>query len=506
MTMKLSRILFVGALLLAATADAALAAEKVLKVATGFLSSRRGDPYQGITLPAVFTHHAIFDTLTSVDAQGRVIPSLAVEWRPETAKADVWVFTLRPGVTFNNGEPLTAEALVVSAAHMASPNGRAETIGSQMYQVARVEAVDDVTARVILSESDALFPLHATSWRIPAPKAFTTMDPLAFAANPVGSGPFKVDSWIEGRARLVANRASWRAPKIDAIDIVEMVDETSRMQAFLSGAVNLVLSLSPDQRGAVEQAGGTFFARKTSSVYFLAPVTAYRDNPAKDKRVRQALNLAVNRQAIIDAILGGATTPASQLSIPGSFGYDDDLKPIPYDPAKAKALLAEAGYAQGLKLTAGISAGVRASDITYFQQVAADLEKVGVHLELIGRSLAIQQKQMFGGDLEMDMINMFTRGQDMIVDYRHRACVGTTQGRSPVHCDADVTAAVKAAMAEIEPEKRAALYRRVAQLEHDSPPGIVLWQGVEFDALSKGISGYEPAYDTMRLHLIDIAP
>ena len=151
----------------------AYAADDVLRIGMGFLSFRRGDPYQGITLPSVMAHQAVYDTLTSIGEKGEVLPALAVTWKAENPKT--WVFTLRQSVSFSNGEPLTADALVVSATHMATQKGRAETIGSALYQVERAEKVDDLTVRVHLNEADPLFPLHATAWRVPAPNAFTNL-------------------------------------------------------------------------------------------------------------------------------------------------------------------------------------------------------------------------------------------------------------------------------------------------------------------------------------------
>ena len=477
------------------------AAEKVLKVGTGFLSSNRGNPYQGITLPPVFPHHAVYDTLTTLDRDGKVAPSLAVSWQAETPS--VWVFKLRPGVAFTNGEMLTSEALVASAEHMATAKGRSETIGSQMYQVARAEAVDELTVRVHLSEPDGLFPLHASSWRIPAPKAYANTPREEYDAHPVGSGPFKVVSWDAGKVVMVANRQSWRAPKLDGIEIVEVADETARLQAFLSGAVNFVMGVAPDNRPQIEQDGGVMFTRMTLLVHFLAFNTT-RETPLKDKRVRQALNLAVDRAAIVREVLGGMTEPASQLSYKGAFGYNDALKPMPYDPDKAKKLLAEAGYPNGLKLVVGVTAGLRASDTLYAQQIAADLAKIGVSAEVLSRPQQKQQADMFNGKLDVDIHSTFTRGVDAITDYRHRTCAGLTQGRAAYHCDPAITTVVKAAMAESDADQRAALYRQVAAMEQDSPPGILLWRGAEFDALKKNITGYRPAYDLLNLHDVDI--
>ncbi|MBM3515773.1 MAG: hypothetical protein FJX59_18975 [Alphaproteobacteria bacterium] len=490
-----------------------VAADKVLKVAIGFVSAKRGNPYEGISIPPVLPHHAVFDTLTTLDKKGQVAPALALSWTAEAP--DRWVFRLRSGVSYTNGEPFNVDALIASAEHMATPKGRAETIGSQMSQVARVERIDDLTARVHLSEPDGLFPLHAASWRVPAPKAYAELPRDQFDAAPVGTGPFRVTAWEAGKVIMVANRQSWRAPKLDGLEIVEAPDETSRLQTFLSRASMLVMGVAPDNRAEIEAVGGVMFTRKTLMVHFYGfhttqdtpdRDTPIRDTPIKDPRVRLALNLGVDRESIIKTVLLGTTTPASQLALPGTFGYADALKPYPYDPERAKKLLAEAGYPNGLTLTLGLTAGLRPSDTLNAQQAAADLAKIGVNLEILTRPQQKQQLDMFTGKLDVDLFTMFTRSVDAMADYRHRSCLRPVLARMPFHCDPAIVDVAKRATAETDLEKRAALYRQVAELEYESPAGIVQWQGAEFDALSPKITGYDPAYDLMRLDEIDLRP
>jgi peptide/nickel transport system substrate-binding protein len=499
----ISRFLCLAAALISAAP--VHAADDVLRVGIGFLSFRRGDPYQGITLPSVMAHQAVYDTLTSIGEKGEVLPALAVTWKAENPKT--WTFTLRQGVSFSNGEPLTADALVVSAVHMATQKGRAETIGSALYQVDRAERVDDLTVRVHLSEADPLFPLHATAWRVPAPNAFTNLGSDGFRDNPIGTGPFVVKSWTEARVIMTANPNSWRAPKVSGLEIREIPEESSRLQALVSGAVDYVMGLSPEHDGPLREVGAKLVTRLTPTVSFLAVNTETVPNsPLKDPRVRLALNLAVNRQAIIDQVLDGSTDPAAQLTFPGAFGYDGSLEPYPYDPVKARELLAAAGHKDGLSLQVGVAVGARASDALYYQQIASDLQKVGVNLELLSRPQQTQMQDVFFGKLTVDMFTMFARGFDALQDYRHRTCGGLTQGRAAFHCDPRVVPALKAAQAENNAAKREALYRQVAKLEHENPPGIMLWQAVEFDGVARGITGYAPVFEDVRLHLIEKKP
>ena len=328
-------------------------ADDMLRVAVAFMSFRGGQPYQGITLPSIITHEAIYDTLTSIGPKGEILPSLAVSWQAENPKS--WVFTLRQGVRFSNGEPFSADALVASAEYLSSPLGRTETIGSTLYQLERVEKVDDLTVRMILNEPDGLFPLHASAWRVPAPIAFQNLGNEGFQRNPIGTGPFVMTQWTEGRAILKANPQSWRAPKVTGLDIREAPEETTRLQALTSGAVDFVMGLSQEQDFDVRSVGGKLIQRPTPTVSYLAANTMKEDSALKDPRVRLALNLAVNRQSMIDNVLGGVVDPTAQLTFPGAFGFDPSIQPYPFDPDRARKLLAEAGFAEAMSTWASRS-------------------------------------------------------------------------------------------------------------------------------------------------------
>jgi peptide/nickel transport system substrate-binding protein len=216
-------------------------------------------------------------------------------------------------------------------------------------------------------------------------------------------------------------------------------------------------------------------------------------------RLRLALNYAVDREAMTKVILGGFTKPASQLTVPGAFGYDPTLKPIPYDPAKAKQLLKEAGYPNGLSLTASVTSGEVAGDTVYYQQIGSDLKKVGINLQIITAPKLKLLQDIFTGKIKSDLFNLNTRGTDPIIDFRHRSCLRPTPEREPYHCDPALTKLLKAAIAEPNVDTRRKLYSDIARYERDNPPGLILWQRPDFDALAASVQGYAPVQDTLRL-------
>ncbi len=479
----------------------ASASERTLRVGTALLSASRGNPYQAITMPAVMPFHAIFDTLTAMDKDGNVMPSLAVSW--SSVDAQTWIFELRPNVTFSNGEPLRADAIVVSATYLMSDRGRAETIGSRLYQVEEVRALDKLTVEVQLRARDAIFPLHASVWRIAAPALWLELGPDAFALEPVGTGPFEVTEWGDTQITLKANPASWRPPQIDGIEIIQLPEQSTRMQALLSDAIDLAIAIAPEDKFAVESAGGTFISRLTPNVPFIAFLTIRGDSPVKDVRVRQALNYAINRDLITEVILGGYTEPVGQLAFPGAFGFNPNIEAYPYDPEKAKELLADAGYGDGfdMEIVVTLRGG---NDAVYYQRVAAELAQIGVRVVLYSKPPGRQLQDLFTGALDVDAFGLFMRGHDPLIAYRFRTCLGLATDRAPYHCDETLKPLVLDARAQTDPGIAKQKYGEVLAYEYDNPPGIFLWQGPEFDGLGPKVNGYAPVQDTINFHEISL--
>lgn len=481
----------------------AIAAEKSITVGTSLIGFNRGHAYQGITMPAVMPLLTIYDTLTMVNEDGSIGGGLATSW--ESEDAITWRFTLREGVTFSNGVPFTSDAIVRSVKHMReAPDAGTWTISTTLYQVESARAVDDLTVDIVLNQRDALFPLHASVWRIPEPGAWETLSRPDYQNNPVGTGPFKVDRWTEGRVAMTAFKDSWRAPKLDGLTFVSIPDQTARLQGILSGAVDFVVGLGPDDKSLLEAEGGRLALRNMTTVQFLAFLTV-NGGPVVDSRVRLAMNYGVNRQAIVETMLQGAAVPVSQIAYPGAFGFNPDLEPYPYDPEKAKALLAEAGFPDGVDVVATV-ASRGANDLLYFQQIALDLAKVGVRLELRTKPAFQNTQDLFFGKAEGDLISLFARGPDPLNAYRHRVCQGIMNDRSPYHCDEDLIPLLEQARSQTSAEAALPFFHAVLAHERDDPPGLILWQGVDFDGLSAKVTGYAPVQDVMNFEDFDLKP
>ena len=488
-------------LMLAACGRDQSSARPGLRIAVPVIPPAIGNPYQGVTVPTTLALQAIFDTLTTVDAEGRPAPGLATAWRQSSPLE--WEFDLREGVRFSNGEIFDAQALVESAQHLASKRGRGETIGSMLVQIERVEVITPLRVRVVLNEPDALLPLHVSVWRIPAPRHWKSLKLPAGARAALGTGPYAIAARGDGRLLLRENPQAWRKPAIPVVELLMIPDKTARLQAFISGAVDMALVLSFDDREAAERGGGRMVPRLTSQVDFLGFRTL--DNPGTplaDPRVRRALNMAVDRQLLTDYLLGGATRPASQLATPGSFGFDPQLESLPFDRTMARRLLAEAGYPQGFTLTMVVTTGEVAGDALYYQQIAADLATIGVRLETRSRPPTRLLQEVFSGNIGADMFSWNTRGTDPLMDFRHRSCLQASEARRPFHCDPALTPLLRAAMNAGDEATRRAFYAQIAAFEREHPPGLFLWQRPDFDVIREDLRGYAPRQDQLYLERI----
>ena len=355
------------------------AAPSTITIAVPGLPPSQGNPFkEGPGTPGIHTYAAIFDALTRVDDKGIVRARLATYWK--NTNATTWRFTLREDVKFSNGEAFNAEAVKATIDFITSADGRKLVIGStELPELASASVVSEFVVDIKTSVADAILPAQLAALYIVAPKAWKTAGQDVFAKAPIGTGPYKVDSISTTRIELTAFTGSWREPKADKLVIIPLADAASRLQALQSGQVNMVAGINPDQIAAAKKSKATVISVPAPQVMSLA-FNVVGGGPVKDVRVRQALNYAVDKEAIANGLLAGKGKAATQGVTPVVYGYNKAVTGYQYDPAKAKELLAAAGYEKGLTLAADITVGSFPSDNLIYQAVKSDLAKVGVTL------------------------------------------------------------------------------------------------------------------------------
>ena len=477
-----------------------VSAEKVLRIGLVSLPGDLGNPFGSYTIPTVVPGLAVFDSLTVVDIDGVLQPWIAEHW--EAVDPLTWHFTLKPDVTFSNGEPFDATAAAAALNYFASGDGLIEVVAQSVIDVESARAVEPLLLEVKTKAPNILLPRRLSGIRIPAPGPWAELGRRGFAQDPIGSGPFIATRWDSTQINLVANTTSWRPPKVDRIEIKAVPEITTRLQGLITGALDIAFDIGPDDRAIVESAGGHLNIRPTGRVQLLT-FMSIGDSPVADVRVRQALNYAVNKQQIIDILLAGATEPSGQAAVKASFGYNPEVKAYPYDPDKARALLAEAGYPDGFELAADMTPGAMAGDGAWYLQIARNLADVGVRVTYQASPFTvhiqkIRQGGWNGSAFGMDFNNL--PSLDVLWPLRIHSCLW----KAPWHCRPEWVPLILDAEQEFDLEERRRKTQALVQLYRDEPTSLYLWEMPGVDGVAARVVNYQPRHAFINFHEMDV--
>lgn len=314
---------------------------------------------------------SVYSTLTRVNPDGTLVGDLATSWKQ--TDPNTWDFTIRTGATFTNGDPLGAEQVAAGIARYFDKTlGAKGTSSIPTFKDVKAVGQDHV---VITTKS----PNFEVPWHL---EQFYLVDPV-FAADhdlssqAVGSGPYKLASYDpQGTIKLERNDAYYGdKPAFRQVSFRVIPEEASRIAAIKAGEVDIAATLDPQSLSQLRSDAwevGSIPGLRTHFGLFDA-----RSAPFNDQRVRQAVNYAIDRSAITQSIFGGLVQPGVFIN-EGTPGHDPGLAPYPYNPEKAKALLAEAGYANGLTIEFLNAPGSYAGDDLTVQAIAEQLSRVGI--------------------------------------------------------------------------------------------------------------------------------
>lgn len=440
----------------------------------------------------------LFEALTEVEEGGEIVPALATDWRAESE--NLWVFDLRRDVTFSNGEPFTAEAVQSAVEYLKSPEGKVFLTAAQVRNISRVEARDDFTVAFHTIEPDVMLPARLSVIYMLPPKYFEENGKVGFSQAPHGTASFMAVSLEPGRAEFVANPYAWRPPQVQKLVWLQVPDGVSRVQAILSDAVDIAFNVGPGAESVVAPAGARVDAAYTAGVDTMPFITVKADSPIADRRVRLAVNYAVNKARIAAALFEGGTEPATQFAPPGVFGFDPALPaPFPHDPDRARVLLAEAGYADGVDLT--LELYVDSTDkASIVQQIQSDLAGAGIRLNILTSTvLDIQQRGLFGGEWEGDMMNLPYFGLptfEALAVFNVHSCLWM----APFHCDEALTDRVLDARRTFDLDTRLSQTRELHQALLEDPPALLLFNSVRYFVVGKRVRNYRAPFGIIRFH------
>ncbi|HEV8629735.1 MAG TPA: ABC transporter substrate-binding protein [Thermoanaerobaculia bacterium] len=309
----------------------------------------------------------IYEPLVTLDRDLRLVPALAERW--DNPNDLTWRFHLRQGVRFHDGHPLTADDVVQSLERVRrNPQG---AFAGYLVAVHDVRALDPTTVEITTDHPSAVL-LRKLAFVMVVPAR--SPDRIL---RPIGTGPYRLVRWETGRITLTAYAGYWGGPPaLRDVELVAVADDRQRTDRLLAHEVDLAQSLPPAEATRLRGAAGVRVAmREGMSVEYLQP--RVDRPPLADPRVREAISLALDRQGLVDELLLGYGRPTIQLVPPLAVGYAPELQPPRRDLPRARRLLAEAGYPQGLDLELDYREGRR------LDPLARQLAAAGIRVRLV---------------------------------------------------------------------------------------------------------------------------
>ncbi len=442
---------------------------------------------------------ALFDSLAKFDPiTGKLLPAAAESW---SANADgtVWTFKLRANGKFSDGTPVTAADFKYAwericnpvnesevSYHLAPVQGYDEMQDATATELSGVKAVDALTLEVTLQYAFGDFEYVVGHPALaPVPKAAVEADAAAFAANPVGNGPFKMlEPWAHDQyIKVVRSDTYYGTPAyVDGIDFKIMADEATAWLEFEAGNLDFNESVPSESRaaaitkygesedGLTVSPGKQYLGGPETAIYYM--LLNNTDDTLKNPVLRQALSLAINRQAISDTVYGGVRTPASSIIPEGIAGYEPGAwQYSKYDIEAAKAKLAEAGFPEGKglpEIVISFNSGSGHEDV--MSLIASDWAAIGVTAKMDGQEWAQYLDKLQAGEymagrlgwiadypiIDNFLYPLFTPGGDDMSFYE----------------DPAVTAALMDARKTVNTDERIAKYQAVVKTIGDACPVI----------------------------------
>ena len=489
--------------------------DDTIRFGTQSISPGLGRPGFGTASPGVYTLWPIYESLTRVSPEGDVTGLLAVSWK-NTDKL-TWEFKLRPGVKFQNGEPFTSEALVEQFTWLLSDAAAglvATATNRNQAKVASLRAIDDLTIEFTTAVPNPELPRMMAGFWIPDPKTWRDLSIEEYATNPIGTGPFqavKFEGGVDGTVDYEAFAGAWRPAQVKRLQVISLPEAASRVSAILSDQIDISQGVPMDSIAILEAEGHRVDIASRPSVMGWRFMSIRESSPFHDKRVRQAANYAIDRDLINKELLGGISFPGGQCATRTTFGYNPDVKAYPYDPAKSKQLLAEAGYADGFDTEAMVLPGAFPADSEIYQFAAQQLTAVGIRVKLTQIQFAEWLDNWYGKakgpEGGMGMSDIFQNSCHNFNAIPFDAYPNLSCRKKPLasHCNEDEFALLERAEQEFDVEKRRKLIQDLMVLNHENAPNLFFVELVDMTGLNKRVQNFSNtiqrfSFDTITLN------
>lgn len=461
------------------------------------------DPALSTDVPTGRAVGYLFDGLTRFEPDARVEPGLAERWEVSPDGA-TYTFHLRRGVTFHDGTPFTARHVASSwqrALDPATKSGAAQFLfpikGAREFNAGKAKTVegirvrDDSTVVVTLTEPLAIF---IKMLAMPVASIVPERVPPNFGEAPVGTGPWKLLEWKHDDYLLFArNPDYWAgAPKVDTLRARIIAEPSTGVAEFESGNVDILQIPETEARDWQEDESRNPLLMSVPALQLIYIGINTTRGPLADARVRQAINYAVDVDRIIDRLISGRGTRAAGVIPPALPGYDSTRKGYPFDPAKAKQLLAEAGYPNGIDIELWTS--TRPILLRIAETVQAYLAQAGIRAKIIQRESAAARGAARKGETDMilkDWYADYPDAEDFLYPLLHSASKGAG-GNVSFYSNPTFDSLVTASRGEQNEPKRNQLYRQADSLAFLDAPMLFLYFYNDLYAVQPWLKGFQP--------------
>ncbi|MCF8070679.1 MAG: hypothetical protein K9L30_19020 [Desulfobacterales bacterium] len=450
----------------------------------------------------------MYDGLVVRNSKMEVVPQLAESWKQiDTLTYD---FTLRKGIKFHNGDLLTAEDIKFTFDRIITDgaiDGQTSPRKSLLGSLKEIKILDSHKVRFILGEPWPVFPAFLPWQEVVSKNFASSVGNEGMSTNVNGTGPFKLVEWIRGN-RIVMERfddyyggAASIKPvgkaKVKRVIWKIIPENASRVAALLSGEVDIINDVPTHSIKQIEKNANTkIMTVNGTRSYFLA---LNNTRPPFDNiKVRQAFYHAINIDLIIEKILNGNATRISSILSPDAFGHKTNLPEYEYNPQKAKKLLAEAGYADGISVTLDVTSNLK--DLA--EAFSANLSDVGIKA-----MVKVWEKSVIGPEWKKPVktrdIFFTSWGNGSLDPVGIMTPTMRTAGRGNYsgYSNPEVDALIDKAMVEIDRAKRASYYQEVETILNKQIPVVFLWLPKEVYGVSNRLAGWQPKADNqINLH------
>lgn len=442
-------------------------------------------------------------------------PGLAYDW-DVSDDGLTYTFHLEEGVTFHDGTDFNAEAVKTNFERWADPEheyaftdeGYVYSMygtmfgghkGDDGHVIEEIEVVDDHTIEFHLKRPLGFFlqNMGMTYFAITSPAALEEYGP-EINENPIGTGPFKLVSWTKDDSVVLEKFEDFRKdglPKLDRVIFEVIPDNAARLIALRSGDIDIMDGLNPDDAAAVEAEDGLeLHARAENNFGYLG--FNVQKEPLDNKTLRHAISHAIDREAIVDALYAGYGVPAVNPLPPSYLGYNDEVEGFPYDVEKAKELLAEAGYEDGLEIelwTMPVARPYMPDPETVSEIVQNNLAEIGVDVTIVREEWAPYLEKTMNGDHQMYMLGWSGTNGDpdyFLSSLLHGSNVG--ESNREFYQNDEVDQLLDEAKVAVDQDERAELYKEAQAIIAEDAPMVTLVHSQPVMATTSQVKNYVP--------------